>query len=320
MKETQRTSSDALSTTSWLCGEETAVPEWLDEMGHVNIQFYFGMAARAVYAMMDRVLRPGAEPADPNPLFFTLEARMLYQAELRVGDRVKVWMRPVERTDKVLRTVITVERAEPKPGISAVCEWTGAYIDPETRRVAKLSDEATSAFDAKIENSGAISPYASPSYPPPRELPEKLPASQVVSATGTIQPDYIDRMGHMGIEHYTRVLNYGNRGYFDGIGFTLGLQEELGWRTFGVTTHVKYLAEMNQGDAYEIRTQCVSIGRKTLTIRHALMRMEGPEPVQSAWAEHTMVTVDFARRRAIELPARLLAKLGELHGVDLVQG
>ena len=58
--------TEAFEKTAWLCSGETALPEWLDMMGHVNIQYYFGMAARSVYEMMDHLLRPNARGVDKN--------------------------------------------------------------------------------------------------------------------------------------------------------------------------------------------------------------------------------------------------------------
>ena len=47
---------------AWLCLRETAQRDWLDENGHVNVQFYFRLIAHAIYEWMERTSWPVQVP------------------------------------------------------------------------------------------------------------------------------------------------------------------------------------------------------------------------------------------------------------------
>lgn len=294
---------------AWLCLEEVMPPEWLDANEHINVQFYFHMAAHAIYELMESILMGGVR-SDPAPLFFTLTARISYKAELHKGDRVRVYIRPLSRSEKTLNVLIRIFRVGENAALSAEMLWKGAYVDRESRRVQPLSDQSKAIFDAMLRAASA-SPYEAVIYPPGRELPP--PLQPCISFRGRILPEWIDRMGHMGIEHFQLLFDRATRGYFDALGMTLEFMRGNGWGAFGMGSDIQYLKEMKLGDPFHAVTRMISIQRKTCTFRHEVW-LEGETPQLAVTCDHTSIYVDWKTRRAIPLPEVFLRRIGELHG------
>lgn len=299
----------------WPCTEEVTEKGWLDHMGHVNIQHYFGMSARAVYELMDNILRPADTPG-PLPIFFTLEARIRYLSEIMAGIPVRISMRPISRTEKVLRALIRIEQIGPGAKVSAECEWTGAYADPETRRIAPFSDYAKDRIDRKIEEAAAVPAYETREFTPGRQIGMAPGREPVVSHRGTISPDWMDRMGHMGIENYMKIVFFGNMGYTHATGFDTSAMVKNQWGVFALETHLKFLAEMNQGEPFEVRSRTLEMARTAITIQHEIIRTE-PERVTCATARHVMAFADMTKRRTMPVPDVYIQKVSESQGVTI---
>lgn len=300
-----------LPRVAWLCETVTLPEAWLDHMGHVNIQYYFAMAARAVFHAMDRRLRPGAEDAPPRTVY-TLEASMRYQAELLAGQRVRVWFRPLSRTEKIVRALITIERlpGEGESGagaaISAECEWTGCYADEATRRVAPLPEEARGALDRKLEEAAGAPAYQPPRFNLGRELD---PAPEpVVADEGEVPAEWIDRHDHVGIQHYTLIVFRANVGFMRKLGFDLPAMAQRRWGAFALSTSLKYTREMRQGERYQVLTRVTHVARKTFTLRHDIVD-PGETGKVYATAEHVMAFADMATRRTRAIPEEFLEKV-----------
>lgn len=324
MEPTKAPALDGVEPHGWMCIEATTLREWLDENRHVNVQYYFRLIAQAMSEFMECTLCGGARP-DPPPLFFSLEMHIFYRAELMAGERVRVYVLPLSRTEKVLRVLTRIyriggnsERNEANGGneatLSAECIWKGAYVDSATRRVRPLGDEAKALYDAKLaEAEGKIEEPKI--YPPGLILPPPLPGKEIISTEGEVQPGWIDQMGHMNIEYYMRIFNFAAGGYFRGLGFDLEVMRRNRWGAFGMGSLVKYLREMKAGEKYIVKTAAISLQRKTATYRHTIYAADGV--TECATSDHVSCFVDWDTRRAIPLPEMFKAKMAEIHGVDI---
>lgn len=303
-----------LDPADWFCLAETTRAEWLDANGHVNVRFYLRLVARAIDELMDRILC-GGERREPRPFFLTLEARIFYKAELLAGQEVAVLVRPLARSEKTLRALVRIVRTSEPPAISAECEWKGAYVDPETRRARPLPDEAKAIFDDKLA-AGPVQPYETPHYPPGLGLPPPPRERLLVSTEGEIQPEWIDRMGGLGIEHSMHIFNHAAGGYFQALGFDDPFMRERGWGTFGVGSHLRYLREMKAHEPYRVVTTMTSLQRKTASYRHTIYLRSEP-PIECATCDHTSLFVDWKTRRPIPLPEVFKERIGDIHGMKL---
>lgn len=311
-----REATDDSERGAWLCVEETTRPEWLDENGHVNVQYYLQLVARAMHELMERTLQGGARP-EPAPLFFALEIRISYRAELMAGQRVRVYVRPLARSAKTVRVLVRIVRVDP-PALSAECEWKGGFVDRESRRVQPPSEGAGAIFDAKMSEN-TEPPYETPVYPAGLTLPPPAPGTEIISAQGEVEPAWIDRMGHMGIEHYMLIFNRAAGGYFNALGFDREAMRTNGWGAFGMESHIRYLRELKLGERFVVKTAAHSLRRKTATYRHTIYLKEdsGGAPVICATCDHTSLFVDWTTRRSIPLPQLFKDKISGLHGISV---
>lgn len=301
-----------IDPNSWFCLEARTRRDWLDSNDHVNVRYYYRMLAEAVYHMMDVELE-GQKPEGPRPIFFTLESRFIYHRELRVDQRVQVYVRPLERTEKVLKAMVRIHRVDPDPGLSAECHWVGAFVDPATRRIRPLDEAAKRNFDVKLAE-GDGKPFA-----PPRVAPGFIPPEDrkaVVTFEGRIGRDWIDRMGHVGIEHYMVIFLHGNWNYLDAFDRGFAVARENNWGPFALETWTQYKAEIREGDEVRVTTRIDRLGRKALTWRHELWRLR-ETPTLSATYLHSMVFCDLTARRAIPFPEVYRRELERLHAIEI---
>lgn len=321
----------------WVCHEGRTEESWLDTNGHVNFKRYFGLVDEATAVLMAEVL-PGEGAGEVPPLFFTLEARIRYAAELRVGESLKVLVRPLERTDKTLRALVRIVRTDPNPALSAECEWTGAYIDPETRRIVPVPEAAARTFDEVLERIDA-EPFEPPAYPTGFELPPVEPKDRLQTSSGVIPADAIDRMGHVGLERYMYIFMLSNIGFMNALGMDREMMMENKWGKFVLGSRIRYLAELCEGDEYVIFTRMLWVRRKTCAYLHELYRIRKGvrsskeklltpssceqdktreyEEVLAGTCENTMAIADLSRRKIIPLPDFMLEGVERIYGVRI---
>ncbi|MBI3735805.1 acyl-CoA thioesterase [Candidatus Sumerlaeota bacterium] len=202
----------------------------------------------------------------------------------------------------------------PQPALAAECDWTGAYINRETRKIDPLPPLAMEIWDRKVGELGAALP--DPDAAPRRKgFSPAAPSEDHGRRTleGQIEAGWIDRMGHMGIEHYALIFERASRKYLESLGFDLARERERGLGAFVLSTRVKYLKELKLGEAFEVRTRMAGTGRKSVTYRHELLRADAPpgkDPTLTeslcAVCDQTTAFVDLSTRRAIELPMKLM--------------
>lgn len=307
--------SDRENQDAWLCFERPTEKAWLDLNGHVNVQFYLHLAALAVFEVMERIVYGGVRP-DPVPLVVTLEVKVFYKSELLAGQPLRVYFRPLSRSEKTVSALISIVSVDgDEEVLSSEIEWTGAHLERDPPRVLPLSDLNKNIIDEKIA-SAESGPYTSPQFGRGFVFPEVPIEKQIVSYEGTIQPEWIDRMGHMGIEHYTFILDQGIEGFVAKLGFATPDLIERGMSLFAVSDHIHYRSELREGEPFYVTTWPAALQRKTVTYRHALWKRADP-PVLCATCEHTSVFVDFSTRRATLVPDEFRQKLSELSGCEV---
>lgn len=71
--------------------EEEVRPAWIDRNGHLNLAFYVVVFDHATDALFDVLGIGEAYTASTNNSMFALETHTLYEREIKVGERVRVY-------------------------------------------------------------------------------------------------------------------------------------------------------------------------------------------------------------------------------------
>ncbi|MBS41845.1 MAG: hypothetical protein CMH83_01465 [Nocardioides sp.] len=135
--------------------KETVVGEdAIDENGHMNITVYFRDAA---FAPWDRLGELGLAQTyidDRRKSMFTVEHRVKYLGELRLGEPYAVHFGIAARTDKALHGMsFIVDTARDR--ISCTMEMVWLHVSMESRRTEPFPDDVRDTLDAQI----ALNPW-----------------------------------------------------------------------------------------------------------------------------------------------------------------
>lgn len=129
---------------------EMTVPEdYIDENGHMNITKYFDLGAWAPWKRMN-ALGVGDDYIERRQQsFFTVEHRIKYLSELRLGEALSVRPAIVARTGKAAHGISFVVD-EARDRIACTMEILYVHVSMETRRAEPIPDDVAAAFDAEI--------------------------------------------------------------------------------------------------------------------------------------------------------------------------
>ena len=128
---------------------EQAVPEsHIDENGHMNITHYFTEGAWGAWALMrDRIMGEGYIE-ERGQSFFTVEHRIAYLGELRLGERYSVRSALVERRGKAVHAATFVVDEERRQ-VACRMEIVFVHVDMAERRSVPVPDAIAEAIDAE---------------------------------------------------------------------------------------------------------------------------------------------------------------------------
>ena len=152
-------------------------------------------------------------------------------------------------------------------------------------------------------------------YPRGDSLPAPPEENRVISFPVKISQDWIDRMGHMGIEHYQLIFSQAHHGYLEALGYGIETLRERGLTVFALGSVTRYLREMKLGEPLIVKTQMLSLQSKTETYLHELWRA-GDDPILCATFENTAAFVDRHTRRAVAVPVDFRQKSQSIHGIE----
>lgn len=129
--------------------EQFVPDDYIDENGHMNIGHYFQLGAWSAWARL-RELGMDEEYIPTRAMsFFTVEHRIRYLSELRLGEPFSVRSTVVERTERAGRAISFVldERSD---RLACVMEVVYVHVDMQTRRAAPIPEDLAGAMDAEI--------------------------------------------------------------------------------------------------------------------------------------------------------------------------
>ncbi|SCL20139.1 acyl-CoA thioester hydrolase [Micromonospora pallida] len=124
-------------------------PEFEDANEHMNISHYFSLQTAAVRWLMERLGFVADYRERNSHTLFTVEHRLQYLAEVKVGDEVSVHPTLQTRTNRLLRGTSLLLNHSRKQ-ISNRLDFDILHINLETRRSSPLSPELALAADKHI--------------------------------------------------------------------------------------------------------------------------------------------------------------------------
>ncbi len=129
--------------------------EFIDENGHMNIGDYFRLCSHAVWRVtIDAGLGEDYIEAHDQSMF-TVEQHMRYYGELRLGDRLTVHARLLERSARVVHAMAFVVDHE-KRALACTQEVTLVHVSTATRASVDLPADIATSLDALIASGDAL--------------------------------------------------------------------------------------------------------------------------------------------------------------------
>jgi len=143
-----------------LTAEAVVRPEWLDEMGHMNVMWYTHLFSQGVHGFFALFgFTPEYMQANVAGTF-ALELHVRYLSELHVGERVAIYSRALGRTAKRLHYMQFLVNAE-RGVLSATGELVSAHVDLRVRRQSQLPEPIAAGFDELLAAHQAL-PWQAP--------------------------------------------------------------------------------------------------------------------------------------------------------------
>lgn len=139
-----------------------------------------------------------------------------------------------------------------------------------------------------------------------------------ISHQAVILPEYIDIMDHMNVMWYIHLFDQATRQFFDSFGFGEGYRFDSGNGSFALEQHVRYLAEVREGDTVTIRTRALGRSAKVIHFMHFMIRDR--DEALSATGELVGMHADLDARQGTPFPPEIAARfdaiLGEHQGLS----
>jgi acyl-CoA thioester hydrolase len=130
-----------------------------------------------------------------------------------------------------------------------------------------------------------------------------LPATLEAS----VEPRFIDEMGHMNVAWYVHLFDRATWAFFARMGIDDEYRRRANVGMFAVEQHVRYLAELREGEPLAVHTRLQDVGGKWIRLAHAMV--DSKRRRLSAVAEVVGVHIDLATRRSTPFPDDLAARL-----------
>ena len=126
--------------------EYVVPPEWEDDNGHVNIQYYLRLFELGGWVVLEEfgVDRPWLQRNAYS--FFDLEHHLHYLAEMHVGDRVTTYNRVVGKSGKRFHGLYLIVN-ETRQRLACTLEYVSNGVDMQARRTAPMPEKLSLGLD-----------------------------------------------------------------------------------------------------------------------------------------------------------------------------
>lgn len=131
------------------CYDEVIPASYLDEMDHMNVMWFTHLFSRGFRALLEEVGFDQQFIEQQQIGTFALEKHVRYRAEVRVAQQASVYVRLVDRTDKLLHlTEFLVNESTGR--LAATLETINACVDLQTRSATQFPEAACSKLDTLL--------------------------------------------------------------------------------------------------------------------------------------------------------------------------
>ena len=127
-----------------------------------------------------------------------------------------------------------------------------------------------------------------------------------ITHQAAVLPEYIDIMGHMNVMWYMHLFDRATYGFFNLFSFGEGYRFDSGFGSFALEQHIRYLAELKEGETATVRTRALGRGEKVIHFMHFLIRDE--DQALSATLEAIALHVDLNARVGVPFPEVITAR------------
>ena len=128
-----------------------------------------------------------------------------------------------------------------------------------------------------------------------------------------VEPSFIDSMGHMNVSRYVHLFDLATWDFFARAGVDPQYVRDEQAGMFAVEQHLRYLGELREGDALEVRSRLLAVREKSIDLVNVMI-----DPVRErlvAVAEVVGVHIDLRTRRALAFPPPVAAAMQRLLAV-----
>jgi acyl-CoA thioester hydrolase len=135
-------------------------PEYLDEMGHMNVMWYTHLFSLGAWGLFQMVGMDEAYFEANNAGSFALEQHFRYLKEVRVGQHVTIRSRVLGRTAKRWHTIhfMTIDELG---ALAATAEGVQTHVDMAVRRSSPMPQPITDAIDRLLKEHESLA-WAAP--------------------------------------------------------------------------------------------------------------------------------------------------------------
>lgn len=140
--------------------EREVPPEYVDANGHVNIRHYLALHDDAGWPFFERLGMDANHLEQQRSSFFDAENHLRYVAEVLVGNRVRVYGRAIDRSDKAFHGQwylfdVTENR------LANMFEFVTIHVSLDTRRAVSIPSDIAERIDAHLEHDRQL-PWPAP--------------------------------------------------------------------------------------------------------------------------------------------------------------
>lgn len=134
---------------------DTVRPEWIDYNGHMNVAYYVLVFDRATDVWFEHLGLGEAYRTRSGSSIFALELHVLYLAELKQGDKLRVTTQLLDHDEKRLHFFHRMYHAE-RGTLSACIEIMVMNVDLATRKARPFPPDVLARIAAVAEAHAAL--------------------------------------------------------------------------------------------------------------------------------------------------------------------
>ena len=137
--------------------QETALPDWVDYNGHMNVAYYVMVFDHGTDKLFDHIGLGKDYREQTGQSVFVVESHVTYEYEVHAGDGLRVPSLILGHDDKRLHVFHHMHRTE-NNALAATNELMFLHVDLAARRSATFPEDAVRRIEALTKAQSALPP------------------------------------------------------------------------------------------------------------------------------------------------------------------